>query len=63
MILDVIGFYDTVLSDFGNQTDIFTLICQYDIKAEILSEVISYILHVLIFTLFVIWISIKRLLH
>lgn len=44
----------------GNQTDLFTYICYQDFKAEIISEVISYILHAVIFTLFFIWVMLKN---
>ena len=49
-----------ILDECGNQTDIFTRICIQDFKAEIISEVVSYVLHIVIFGLFFIWVMLKN---
>ena len=51
-----------LLSDYqqhGNKTDMFTYVCYQELKAEIIGEVVSYILHVVIFGLFFIWLMLK----
>jgi hypothetical protein len=47
-----------LLSDYqqcGYQTDMFTYICQQELKAELFGEFVSYILHVITFGLLFVW--------
>lgn len=48
---------------YGNKTDILTYICYQEIKAELISEVVSYILHIAIFGLLFIWIMFKTVIY
>lgn len=52
-----------VLSEYqpcGNQTDLFTYICHQELKAELIGELVSYFLHIIVFGIFFIYLVLKN---